>query len=62
MQATIESALRDLVHCILKRSQGRPANFAALCEVVDRGPSRVREALTALRASGRVVGYRAIVE
>jgi len=53
---------QELVYLILKRYQGK-ARFARLCDEAagaTLGPSVVRSALTALRASGRVVGYRAI--
>ncbi|MGA2370103.1 MAG: hypothetical protein ACLPPV_03665 [Candidatus Korobacteraceae bacterium] len=56
-----EAALQDLMRSILNRRQGKPATFAQMCDAVDRGPSRVRGALTALRASGlsvRLAGMR----
>jgi len=55
-QDTPEAALQALVSLMLQTR--KPATFAELCDVVDRGPSRVREAITSLRASGCVLVKR----
>ena len=56
----VRAMQQDLVYSTLRRYGRRAITFRRLCDEIDRGPSTVMSALQALRAAGRVVGYRVV--